>query len=225
MIARITGTLERLEGSACLIVPEGAPGLAYEVMVPAFAAEALASQRGGVVVLHTIEVYEGSSQGANLTPRLLGFASESDKRFFQLFITVKGLGARKALKAMAEPVGAIAGAIARRDTKWLQGLPEIGKRLAETIVAELHGKADKYIGVDMSDGSAAGRPGSSAEAKPVREGESLGEAGTQAVEALVRLGENRAEAVRKVERVLEQHPETADAGAEAVLAAAFALGS
>lgn len=224
MIARITGTLERLEGSACLIVPEGSPGLAYEVMVPAFAAEALESQRGGQVVLHTIEVYEGSSQGANLTPRLLGFASESDKRFFQLFITVKGLGARKALKAMAEPVSAIAGAIARRDTKWLQGLPEIGKRLAETIVAELHGKADKYIGVEM-DGSQPTRPGSSAEAKPVREGESLGEAGQQAVEALVRLGENRADAVRKVERVLEQRPETADSGAEAVLAAAFALSS
>lgn len=223
MIARITGTLERLEGSACLIVPEGAPGLAYEVMVPAFAAEALESQRGGVVVLHTIEVYEGSSQGANLTPRLLGFASESDKRFFQLFITVKGLGARKALKAMAEPVGAIAGAIARRDTKWLQGLPEIGKRLAETIVAELHGKADKYIGVEISDSGS--RPASSAEAKPVREADALGEAGQQAVEALVRLGENRAEAVRKVERVLEQRPETADAGAEAVLAAAFSLGS
>ncbi len=223
MIARITGTLERLEGSACLIVPEGAPGLAYEVMVPAFAAEAMESQRGGVVVLHTIEVYEGSSQGANLTPRLLGFATESDKRFFQLFITVKGLGARKALKAMAEPVGAIAGAIARRDTKWLQGLPEIGKRLAETIVAELHGKADKYIGVEISDSGS--RPASSAEAKPVRETDALGEAGLQAVEALVRLGENRAEAVRKVERVLEQRPETADAGAEAVLAAAFSLGS
>ncbi len=223
MIARITGTLERLEGSACLIVPEGAPGLAYEVMVPAFAAEAMESQRGGVVVLHTIEVYEGSSQGANLTPRLLGFATESDKRFFQLFITVKGLGARKALKAMAEPVGAIAGAIARRDTKWLQGLPEIGKRLAETIVAELHGKADKYIGVEISDSGS--RPASSAEAKPVREADALGEAGLQAVEALVRLGENRAEAVRKVERVLEQRPETADAGAEAVLAAAFSLGS
>jgi len=224
MIARITGTLERLEGSTCLIVPEGAPGLAYEVMVPAFAAEALESQRGGMVVLHTIEVYEGSSQGANLSPRLLGFATESDKRFFQLFITVKGLGARKALKAMAEPVSAIAGAIARRDTKWLQGLPEIGKRLAETIVAELHGKADKYIGVEM-DSAQPARPGSSAEAKPAREGESLGEAGQQAVEALVRLGENRAEAVRKVERVLEQRPETADAGAEAVLAAAFALSS
>lgn len=224
MIARITGTLERLEGSACLIVPDGAPGLAFEVMVPAFAAEALEGQRGGPVVLHTIEVYEGSSQGANLTPRLLGFATESDKRFFQLFITVKGLGARKALKAMAEPVGAIAGAIARRDTKWLQGLPEIGKRLAETIVAELHGKADKYIGVEMEGGTTP-RPGSSTEVKPPREGEALGEAGVQAVEALVRLGENRAEAVRKVERVLEQRPETADAGAEAVLAAAFALGS
>ena len=224
MIARITGTLERLEGSSCLIVPDGAPGLAYEVMVPAFAAEALESQRGGPVVLHTIEVFEGASQGANLTPRLLGFPTESDKRFFQLFITVKGLGARKALKAMAEPVGEIAGAIARRDTKWLQGLPEIGKRSAETIVAELHGKADEYVGTDIAEGAAT-RPGSSAEAKPTREGQVLGEAGTQAVEALVRLGENRAEAVRKVERVLEQRPETADAGAEAVLAAAFSLGS
>lgn len=223
MIARITGTLERLEGSSCLIVPDGAPGLAYEVMVPAFAAEAMESRRGGPVVLHTIEVFEGSSQGANLTPRLLGFPTESDKRFFQLFITVKGLGARKALKAMAEPVGEIASAIARRDTKWLQGLPEIGKRSAETIVAELHGKADKFVGTDISEGAV--RPGSSAEAKPTREGQALGESGQQAVEALVRLGENRAEAVRKVERVLEQRPETADAGAEAVLAAAFSLGS
>lgn len=225
MIARITGVLERLDGSACLIVPEGTPGLAYEVMVPSFAAEDLTNRRGGVVVLHTIEVFEGSSQGANLTPRLLGFVSDSDKRFFQLFITVKGLGARKALKAMAEPVSEIAAAIARRDTKWLQQLPEIGKRLAETMVAELHGKADKFIGVDF-DASAPGRKaGASAELKPATDGSQLGEAALQAVEALVRLGENRAEAIRKVERVLEQRPETADGGAEAVLSAAFSLGS
>lgn len=223
MIARLTGTLERLDGSVCLIVPEGMPGVAYEVLVPSFAAGALEGQRGAVVVLHTIEVYEGSSQGANLTPRLLGFASESDKRFFQLFITVKGLGARKALKAMAEPVSAIAGAIVKRDTKWLQGLPEIGKRLAETIVAELTGKVDRFVGVEMEGGTV--RAGSSTEAKPVREEGEMQEAAAQAVEALVRLGESRAEAVRKVERVLEQRPETVDAGAEAVLSAAFAMGS
>ena len=43
------------------------------------------------------------------------------------------------------PFGTIAAAIAEKDIDLLKSLPEIGKRTAETIVAELHGKVDRFV--------------------------------------------------------------------------------
>jgi len=205
MIRRISGTLERVEGSAALVQIEGLPIL-YEVLLPAHLAATLAEQHGPrPVTFHTMQLLEGLGQGSSFVPRLIGFTSEADRRFFELFTTVKGIGNRKALRAMAQEPAWIASAIARKDAKALQELPEIGKRMAETVVAELFGKVDAYLLGDLDDPA-------------MIESRSLPPAAEEAISALVALGQQRTDAERMVARAIEH---AGDTDAEAIVAAAF----
>ncbi len=198
MIVRVTGLLEGVEGNRALVVPEGS-GLAYEVMVPTYLATRLEGQVGQRLTLHTMEYHESRDQGGSFVPRILGFGSPQERAFFELFTTVKGLGNRRGLRALAAEPGVIAGWIARRDARSLQGLPEIGKRLAETVIAELNGKVEPY---------ASGATGGQVEPKFTRAGDTafvgLTPAGAEAARALVALGETPADAERMVARVLER---------------------
>lgn len=211
MIRKITGKLDAMEGLAALISPEG--GFSYEVLVPAFLAERLVVSVGRTLELLTLQYFEGQGQGASFVPRLVGFSSPQERRFYELLITVKGMGNKKALKALAIEPGAFARAIAERDAKALQALPEIGKRMAETIIAELTGKVDGFVSYDGADRGV--------EAKPRGQAAAFSGPGAEAVDALVALGESRADAERMVERATSRD---ATLGSSASILAA-ALGS
>jgi len=189
MIARIAGRLEHVVDGAGLI--DTGSGLWYEVLIPACDVERLTRRVGQDVVLATIHYLDGDPSRGSQTPRLVGFSREEDRRFFTLFTTVKGIGIRKALRALARPVAEVAAAIAGRDAKFLATLPEIGKRTAEQIIAELHGKVDEFAGPAVVAGA---------------EGE-LSAAASEAVAVLVQLGEKRADAIALVQRVLAVAPE------------------
>jgi len=128
-------------------------------------------------------------------PRLIGFSSERDRAFFELFTTVKGIGNRKALRALVRPFAETATAIANRDTKALTEMPEIGKRSAETIIAELHGKVDVFVGEIASTIEVTMPPFSE-----------------DAILMLVQLGETKRDAKRLVQLAFGTNPEinTAD---------------
>src|SRR4051794_25440863 len=72
---------------------------------------------GGRVGMDFEGVFEGGGGGAggNIEPRLVGFLRADDRAFFNLFITVKGIGPKKALRALVLPTGDIAQAIESRD--------------------------------------------------------------------------------------------------------------
>jgi Holliday junction DNA helicase RuvA len=78
-------------------------------------------------------------------PVLIGFETQDEKEFFQLFITVDAIGPLKAIKALEIPNSQIARAIEEKDAKFLISLRGIGKRSAEKIIAALNGKAGKFI--------------------------------------------------------------------------------
>lgn len=199
MIVRLEGILESVEERSAVVVPEGG-AVAYQVLVPTVVGEALLARVGQRVVLHTMEHLEPVSQGASFIPRIVGFLSVEQRRFFEIFTSAKGLGTRKALRAMAAPTGLIARAICEGDVRFLQTLPEIGKRLAETVIVDLKTKMEPFVSVDVSGGGSGGAAGE-VEAKV---GLSLdGEAARQAVAALVQLGDTRADAERLVGRALE----------------------
>jgi Holliday junction DNA helicase RuvA len=141
MIASLTGELRHVEEDR-VSVQVGALG--YELLVPAADVAELSSRLGETVTFYTILYLEGDPARGNLEPRLIGFVRATDKKFFDCFTTVKGIGVKTALRALAAPVGEIAQAIESRDTRFLNTLQGIGKRTAELIVAELAGKVKDF---------------------------------------------------------------------------------
>lgn len=210
MITRIAGTLVSMDARGAVVQPEGT-GLAFEVLLPAYLADRLASEVGRRVVLHTLEYLEAQGQGTSFVPRLIGFESRDDRRFFEVFTTVKGMGNKRALRALAVPPGEVAAMVVSKDAKGLQRLPEIGKRVAETVIVELSGKLDGFVSADALERRAG------ALAEP-----SLGisPAATEAVQALIALGETRDAAERLVERAVRRSNGTLTT-ADQILAAAF----
>lgn len=186
MICAINGELVSVGDTAIVVRPDG--GLSYELLIPGYAAASLRPRIGQQVRLETRSYVESQSQGAILIPRLVGFLSADERAFFELFTTVKGLGTRKALRALARPPVEVAMAIAERDHRTLQQLPEIGKRLAETIIVDLADKVTRFTWVAA--------PGM--EAKPVKRDA----AAVEAAAALVALGQNAADAEKLVDRAL-----------------------
>ena len=141
MISAFTGTLRHVHTDRIEI--ECGP-MMCELLVPASDLESLQEKVGQTITFHTLLYLEGDPNRGNLEPRLLGFSSQRDKGFFEEFTTVNGIGPRKALKALTAPIADIAHAIEAGNTKFLISLPQIGKRLAEQIVATLAGKLAKY---------------------------------------------------------------------------------
>jgi Holliday junction DNA helicase RuvA len=204
VIAAIEGELLSVEGQSALI-RSGA--LTYEVLVPAADAPALQSVRGSTVRFVTLHYLEGQGQGSSFWPRLIGFQSALDRDFFELFTSVKGIGVRKALRALQRSFADIAGMIEAKDYAALQSLPEIGRKTAETIVVELKDKIGRFT---------VGAAG------PKRvSGGKLAGAVADAVVVLTQLGEPRAIAERLAERAALVAGK--NAGAESLVAAALQL--
>lgn len=142
MLTRMTGTLTRmLDDEARLEI--GA--FEYQVLLPEAVRRQLQLHTGREVTFHVTEYLEGNPSGNRFVPRRIGFLTELELEFFELFCTVEKIGAKKALKAMARPVREIADAINRQDTKWLSTLPGIGAATAEQIVTTLKRKVTKFL--------------------------------------------------------------------------------
>ena len=145
MITRITGVLNRvLDEEVRLQV--GA--FEYQVLVPEFIRRTVQHRAGQELTLHTSHFFDGDPSRGKVVPRLVGFLSEVELDFFELFCTVNGVGTRKALKALARPIRDVADAIQRQDSKWLTSLPGIGPATAEQIVVTLRRKVTRYAFAD-----------------------------------------------------------------------------
>ncbi len=200
MIARIHGILQSLaHGSALVRVGSLEQGcLDYELLLPAVVEARLGGSIGKNVSLYTFHFLESQGQGASMLPRLAGFLTQDDLRFYMLFTTVKGIGYKRALRAMALETAQIAGAITDRDEKLLQSLPEIGKRTAETVIVTLKGKVDAFVSAASYRPNGGGK--GEAGAKPQAAGS--GSLAREALEALLALGENRVQAIQWIDTAM-----------------------
>ena len=141
MITKMTGTLTRvLDDEARLQVGP----FEYQVLVPEFVRRQVQTRTGAEVTFHTLEYIEGEANASKMIPRRIGFLSETELDFFELFCTVDKIGSKKALKAMGRPIKEMADAIQRQDAKWLTTMPGIGKQTAEQIIATLKNKVTKF---------------------------------------------------------------------------------
>src|ERR687887_853134 len=141
MITKVTGKLNRvLDEEVRLQVGP----LEYQVLVPEFVRRQVQLHLGQELTLHTSEYLDGNPMQGRVVPRLIGFHTEAELEFFELFCTVDKVGVRKAIKALIRPVRDIADAIQRQDAKWLTTLPGVGAATAEQIVATLRRKVTRY---------------------------------------------------------------------------------
>lgn len=142
MITKINGQLVSLEEEAATL---SIPPMEYEVLIPEYTRRHLQNQIGKAVALHTIYYMEGNAaSGGKLMPRLVGFLSTVEREFFELFCSVDGVGVKKALRAMTQPVQDTAIMIEQQDAKALSTLPGVGPATAERIVAKLRRKMPKF---------------------------------------------------------------------------------
>lgn len=184
MISALTGELRRVDEDR---VQVQAGAMVFDVLIPTADRAELAASVGRQITFYTILDLEGDPARGNLAPRLIGFLRPQDKRFFELFITVKGIGPKKALRALSVPVAQIARAIEAKEARELSNLEGIGRRMAEQIVAALSGKAQAFAGPGASIGA---RP-------PVEE---------DAIMVCVSLGLARMDAERLLEKVKIEFP-------------------
>jgi Holliday junction DNA helicase RuvA len=142
MITKMTGTIVAVrEDEIRLAIGP----FEYQILVPESVRRQVQSMNGQEVSLHISEYYEGNQSGTRLVPRKIGFFTEAELEFFDLFCTVDKIGAKKAMKALARPVNEIADAISRQDTKWLSTLPGIGASTAEAIATTLKRKIAPFL--------------------------------------------------------------------------------
>lgn len=141
MIARICGKIVG-RGQNHLVIDIG--GLFYQVLIPQTVMARLDQNisSDGTVALVTYHYHQ--VEPSKSTPVLVGFLSEVEKEFFEVFITVSGIGPRAALKALNQPISMIARAIDEGDVSFLRSLPGIGPQRAREIVAKLQNKVGKF---------------------------------------------------------------------------------
>ena len=143
MITKIHGTIDSITHEAVIVENSG---IYYSVSMSPVQLEHVQKTHnpGEYILIYTKYYFEGSGGVGNLIPKLIGFLHETDREFFEIFITVKGLGERKALQAISIPIPEIGYAIESEDVFTLKKLPGIGGRMADKIVAELKGKMTKF---------------------------------------------------------------------------------
>ena len=190
MIGKLKGRVDEI-GDDHLILDVG--GVGYLVYCPARVLQGLPSP-GEAAALHIETIVREDMI------RLYGFSSRAEQAWFQLLMTVQGVGAKVALAALGVlSASEIANAIALGDTAAITRTPGIGKRVTERIVTELKSKAPAYASVDAGTLSVSQQASSGAPS-------SVGDA----VSALVNLGYPSAQASAAVSKAVKSAGEGAD---------------
>ena len=185
MISRISGLVTE-KGSNYLVLDLG--GLSYEVLIPACVMQGLdaAMNAEGRISLLTYHYYQVDQ--AKSIPILIGFLNQVEKDFFEIFITVSGIGPRAALKALNKPISLIAKAIDEADLVSLKSLPGIGEQRAKEIVAKLQNKVGKFGLIQDKD------IGDRIKSKDISE---------EALDVLLQLEYKKAEALDMIKKVIQ----------------------
>ncbi len=178
MISRIRGTLEAKDLDRVEIATPG--GVGYMLQIPLSVYETLPSVGEPVSLYTSLIVKEDGWQ-------LFGFASQLERRLFDLVRTANGVGPALALSLLSSLTAArLVRAIVEKDTATLQSVPRVGKKKAEQMILDLATKMREVDVTETSGGAPA--PGAAAE---------------DAIRALVSLGYSLADAERAVRATLD----------------------
>lgn len=139
MIGKLRGVIDSY-GEDWVIVDVG--GVGYQVYCSVRTLQALPTV--GESATLSIETYVRED-----LIKLYGFATDIEREWFRLLMTVQSVGTRVALAILGilKPAE-LANAIALQDKATLARAPGVGRKVAERIVAELRDKAPAYSSAD-----------------------------------------------------------------------------
>lgn len=178
MISRIAGTLEAREIDRVEIMTAGGTG--YSMQIPLSVYEILPRIGEPVNLFTSLVVKEDGWL-------LFGFATQLERRVFDLVRTANGVGPALALSLLSSLTASrLVRAIVDKDTVTLQSVPRVGKKKAEQMILDL---ATKMREVDVSAGTSGSPP--------------PGAAAEDATRALVSLGYSLPDAERAVRATLD----------------------
>ncbi len=152
MIGYLEGKLLAKEEDRILLLVNH---IGYEILLPALVMESLKTKAAGDPLSLYIYYHQTERQPK---PVLIGFNSETEKEFFQYFISVEAIGPLKAVKALNIPIGKIAGAIESGDVETLRNMKNIGTRTAQKIIATLGGKMSRFALIQESESESEEKP-------------------------------------------------------------------
>lgn len=134
MIALLTGVIAHKSPDHIIL---DVHGVGYRVLIP-FSTYYDLPEEGGAASLHIhTSVREDAIQ-------LYGFRTRLEKSFFQLLISVSGIGPKMARDILSNIQPApLAQALAQGDVNKLSAIPGIGKKTAERLALELKDKVGK----------------------------------------------------------------------------------
>ncbi len=134
---------------------------------------------------------------------LFGFDSPKEKELFLKLISVSGVGPKMGISILASlSADDFALAVATADVKRLSAVKGLGKKTAEKIVLELHGK--------ISAAEVLGASGDSLTPPDQTQPAKLSAVDEEAVSALMGLGFTRAESVQAVKKAHERGATTVE---------------
>jgi Holliday junction DNA helicase RuvA len=196
MIATLSGTLATRDAGR-IVVETG--GVGYEVLIPLSTYYRLPAT-GERVALEIRQVVREDA----IT--LYGFSSTTEKRSFDLLMSVQHVGPKLALAILSvlAPEELVA-AISKGDVERIDAVPGVGPKVAERVVRELRDKVVdlKLVAPSSVNANGSSRPPSQESAVPIGPLD-------QAVSALTNLGMKPVEAKRAVESVVKADEATAN---------------
>ena len=143
MISYIKGEIT-YSGGDTLIVENN--GIGYEIVVPAFSAQLLSSQKGIVTVYTYMSVRDDGIT-------LFGFASREEKNIYEKLISVSGIGPKAAVSILGVMTPAqLITAIVSSDAAAIARAPGIGKKTAQRVILDLKDKIGNDDLTGMFDG-------------------------------------------------------------------------
>ncbi|MEI8184050.1 MAG: Holliday junction branch migration protein RuvA [Actinomycetes bacterium] len=135
MISSISGTVKSTSLNS-IVVEVGGVGILVQVPIRV----AASMQVGKLVNFHTYLIVREDA----LT--LYGFTELVDRDFFELLLSVTGIGPKVAQSILsASEASAIASAIVSANLKSLEAVPGLGKKGAQRLVLELKDKAANFV--------------------------------------------------------------------------------
>ncbi len=177
MIGQLRGILASKRPNQVLV---DVAGVGYEVEIPLSTFYGLPDLRADVSLLIYTHVREDQIT-------LFGFLSTREKHFFELLLSVSGVGPSVALKVLSGlSTDELIPAVQKGDLAQLTRIPGVGKKTAERIVLELR---DKMTALTAKDAERAGHH------EPAGKGGIEGDV----ISALVNLGYQRVNVEKAVE--------------------------